>query len=64
MREPKKNPLLDIKGLPAFAQIKPDHIQPAINYLLAKNRNRIAARLQGTTPYTWDNTLKVFEDLE
>ena len=26
------NPLLHIEGLPPFSQIKPEHIQPAIQY--------------------------------
>ncbi|MCI0401622.1 MAG: oligopeptidase A [Gammaproteobacteria bacterium] len=64
MQKPKNNPLLDFTGLPAFASIKPDHIQPAIDYLLDDNRHRIAAQLETTAHCTWDNTVQVLEDLD
>ena len=32
------NPLLHIEGLPPFSQIKPEHIQPAIEKLIEENR--------------------------
>src|SRR4030066_383209 len=31
------NPLLDFSGLPRFAEIKPEHVSPAIGQLLAEN---------------------------
>ncbi len=36
------NPLLEMQGLPAFSQIKPEHVEPAIDELLAVNRKTIA----------------------
>jgi oligopeptidase A len=36
------NPLLDFSGLPRFAQIKPAHIAPAIDALLAEARAAVA----------------------
>ena len=35
------NPLLHIEGLPPFSQIKPEHIQPAIQKLIEENRQAI-----------------------
>ena len=35
------NPLLHIEGLPPFSQIKPEHIQPAIQELIEENRQVI-----------------------
>ena len=32
------NPLLDFSGLPRFAEIKPEHVAPAIEQLLEENR--------------------------
>ncbi len=40
------NPLLDTNGLPAFSAIRPEHIEPAIDSLIAEQRaaiERIAA---------------------
>jgi oligopeptidase A len=39
------NPLLDFTGLPQFAQIKPEHVAPAIEQLLAENRSLVARLL-------------------
>lgn len=32
------NPLLDFSGLPRFAEIKPEHVTPAVDELLSRNR--------------------------
>jgi oligopeptidase A (EC:3.4.24.70). Metallo peptidase. MEROPS family M03A len=39
------NPLLDQTGLPRFAEIRPEHVAPAIDQLLAENRALIARQL-------------------
>ena len=36
------NPLLDFSGLPRFAEFKPDQVTPALDQLLAENRELIA----------------------
>ena len=41
------NPLLDTTGLPLFDQIKPDHVTPALDVLLA---DADAALTRGTGP--------------
>ncbi|MEE8057433.1 MAG: oligopeptidase A [Pseudomonadales bacterium] len=42
------NPLLQHSLLPPFAAIQPEHIEPALDQLLAENRRRIAELLQTT----------------
>jgi len=44
------NPLLDFAGLPRFAEIKPEHVAPAIEQLLAENRALIVRLLSDSTP--------------
>ena len=36
------NPLLDVSGWPRCNEIKPEHIEPAVDYMLNRNRNQIA----------------------
>ncbi len=49
------NPLLDTPDLPRFDSIRPEHVEPAIDAVLADNRERIRLRLAKGAPYTWDN---------
>jgi len=58
------NPLLDYDHLPQFSKIKPEHIEPAIDYILSDNRQRIDALLKKTEHYTWDNSLQQLEELD
>lgn len=48
------NPLLNNTGLPKFSQIKPEHIQPAIEQLIQHCRETIDQVAQIDNP-TWDN---------
>ena len=57
------NPLLNLEGLPRFADIKPEHVEPAIDQVLAENRNRIEELLNATTGYTWENLLYPLEEI-
>ena len=59
----KENPLLDFKHLPAFGKIRPEHIEPAIDYLLADNRRRID-ELLNKNHYNWDTLIQPLEDLD
>jgi oligopeptidase A len=43
METPMSNPLLETHLLPPFSRIKPEHAVPAVDDLLARNRERIAA---------------------
>ncbi|MFO7582374.1 oligopeptidase A [Guyparkeria sp.] len=49
------NPLLDTPDLPRFDFIRPEHIEPAIDEVLADNRERIRRRLEQGAPFTWEN---------
>ncbi len=59
-----KNPLLANTKLPSFSQIKPEHIEPALDQVLAENRSRIAALLTNPTTKTWDDLVAPLEVLE
>ncbi len=56
------NPLLDISGLPRFAEIKPEHVTPAVDELLTRNRALTVKLLADKTPPTWENFVQPFED--
>lgn len=47
------NPLLGSYTLPPFNLIKAEHIEPAIDHLLAATRLTIAKLLANSRPYTW-----------
>ena len=56
------NPLLNQSGLPDFAHIMPSHVEPAIDYLLARNRERIAELLDSIDEPTWANLVELLEE--
>ena len=56
------NPLLNFTGLPRFAEIKPEHVSPAIMQLLTENRALITRLLTDTEPPTWQNFVVPMED--
>ncbi|MDD5384542.1 MAG: M3 family metallopeptidase [Gallionella sp.] len=56
------NPLLDFSGLPRFAEIKPEHVAPAIEQLLAENRALVARLLSDSAPPTWQDFIVPMED--
>ncbi len=56
------NPLLDFSGLPRFAEIQTEHIAPAVDELLARNRALTEKLLADATPPTWENFVQPFED--
>jgi oligopeptidase A len=58
------NPLLQSHTLPPFSAIRPEHIQPAIEQLLEKNRQRIDALLTSQPDASWDNLLAPLEQWE
>ena len=63
MSLPADNPLLATDPLPAFSRIRPEHLEPAVDYLLRDNRRQIEALLQDSGNYTWDNILGPLENL-
>lgn len=58
------NPLLKTYEFPPFSQIRPEHVEPAIDQILTENRERVAELLQKTRTYTWDNLIRPLEDMD
>jgi oligopeptidase A len=54
------NPLLDFSGLPRFSEIKPEHVTPAVDELLAAGRSTLAAVLHASP--TWEAFVAPLED--
>src|SRR5205809_3140781 len=54
------NPLLDFSGLPRFAELKPEHIAPAVDQLLADGRTTIEHVI--AAPVTWEGFVAPLED--
>ena len=58
------NPLLTTADLPAYAAIQPEHVEPAIDRVLAENRAEIGRLLAANASPTWDSLIRPLEDLE
>jgi oligopeptidase A len=58
------NPLLYLAGLPKFNEIKPAHVGPALDSLLADGRVLIEALATSTDAPTWQNFALKLEDLD
>jgi len=54
------NPLLDFSGLPRFSEIRPEHVTPAVDELLAAGRATIAAAARATP--SWEAFVALQED--
>jgi oligopeptidase A len=56
------NPLLDFSGLPRFNELKPEHVSPAVDTLLAENRAVVERLAAPDVPPTWDAFVEPMED--
>ncbi len=56
------NPLLDFSGLPRFGAVKPEHVTPAVDTLLAENRAVIGRVAAAGVPATWHEFVAPLED--
>ena len=56
------NPLLDFSGLPRFSTVKPEHVGPAIDLLIADCRATVARLTDPVTPATWHEFVEPLED--
>jgi oligopeptidase A len=56
------NPLLDFSGLPRFDAVKPEHVTPAVENLLAECRNVVFQLEAPMQEVTWDNFVQPLED--
>ena len=54
------NPLLDFSGLPRFAELKPEHVTPAVGQLLAEARATIERVV--AAPVSWESFVAPLED--
>ncbi|MDR3412706.1 MAG: M3 family metallopeptidase [Formivibrio sp.] len=55
------NPLLDFSGLPRYADVRPEHISPALDVLLESSRAAVSA-VESIAKPTWDNFVRPVED--
>jgi len=57
------NPLLEIGETPRFSAIRPEHVEPALDLLLADGRALLERVLAENSEYTWDNFVQAIEDM-
>ncbi len=58
------NPLLEEFTLPPFSKIKPEHVEPAIDQLLADARIVVREKLAATDNYSWENLVEPLEQAD
>ena len=58
------NPLLDTSSLPRFADIAPEHVVPALEQLIATQRNKLEELLESGTEPDFDSLVAPLEDME
>src|SRR5690606_29915144 len=58
------NPLLESGGLPDFSAIRAEHVEPAIDQILADNRAVVRDLLAQPRPFTWKNLVEPLEVIE
>ncbi len=58
-----QNPLLQTTALPLFNQIKTEHIEPALDKILAENRQQLKILLEQKSPFTWANLIQPLEEM-
>ena len=57
------NPLITFgRGIPAYAEVKPEHIDSAISYLLKAAEAAVDKATDANTPCTWDALAEPLED--
>jgi len=57
------NPLLDATGLPRFSAIRPEHVEPAVDAVLADYRARVDALLASDAPRDFASVMFAGEEL-
>ena len=58
------NPLLENSTLPQFSKIRPEHVEPAIDTLLAEARSVVEQHIQSNSEYSWENLIEPIENIE
>ena len=64
MTKEEINPLLDFSGLPRFGDIRPEHVRPALDQLLAELRERREKLFNELTEFTWKSFVQPMEDMD
>ncbi len=59
-----ENPLLSMTGLPPFSKIKPEHVEPAIDALIASNRQLVEQLIRDVSNPTWENFIQPIEEAD
>ena len=57
------NPLLDIKGVPLYGEILPEHIKPAIDVTIKRADEALTAIEKSATP-TWHGLMEKLEEID
>jgi len=61
--ELQNNPLMTFgRGIAAYSEVKPEHIAPAIEYLLKHAQSAVDVAVSPSTPSTWDALAEPLED--
>jgi len=61
--ELQNNPLMTFgRGIAAYSEVKPEHIAPAIEYLLKHAQDAVDVAVNPSTPPTWDALAEPLED--
>ena len=61
--ELQNNPLLTFgRGIASYAEVKPQHITPAIEWLLKRAQNAVDLATEPSTPATWNQLVEPLED--
>ena len=58
------NPLLALSGLPPFSKILPEHVEPAVDGILADNRAQLDKILQHEGQVTWNSLLVPLDEMD
>ncbi len=58
------NPLLQQHALPAFSEIKPEHVKPAVEQAIKNCKQIIEQVLKEHTTFTWENLVAPIDDVD
>jgi oligopeptidase A len=61
--DPNPNPLLDLSAPPRFSAIRPEHVTPALDMVLAEAGKLRERLLDAGPPWTWDRFVQPLEDM-
>ena len=64
LKAPQDNPLLATEGLPRFGEIRPEHVEPAIGYLVEDNLAQVERLVAEVAQPGWANFVEPLEELD